>query len=87
MFRMISLTSHTDVLAASSVRIAPGPKEVLRFPGSPQVHYRGTPAGWAAHTGHKEARDLILGGLIDIVGAIHLRHAPCWKKTHSAKPG
>jgi len=32
--------------------------------------YRGTPAGWADYSGHKEARDLILRGPIDIIEAI-----------------
>jgi len=32
--------------------------------------YHGTPAGWADYAGHKEARDLILAGPIDIVEAI-----------------
>ena len=32
--------------------------------------YRGTPAGWADYAGHKEARDLILRGSIDIIEAI-----------------
>ena len=32
--------------------------------------YRGTPAGWADYAGHKEARDLILRGPIDIIEAI-----------------
>ena len=32
--------------------------------------YHGTPAGWADYAGHKEARDLILRGPIDIIEAI-----------------
>ena len=32
--------------------------------------YHGTPAGWADYAGHKEARDLILCGPIDIIEAI-----------------
>jgi ankyrin repeat protein len=32
--------------------------------------WRGTPAGWADYAGHKEARDLILLGDIDIIEAI-----------------
>lgn len=32
--------------------------------------YHGTPAGWADYAGHKEARDLILAGRIDIIEAI-----------------
>jgi len=32
--------------------------------------YHGTPAGWADYSGHKEARDLILRGPIDIIEAI-----------------
>ncbi|HEY1578383.1 MAG TPA: ankyrin repeat domain-containing protein [Terracidiphilus sp.] len=32
--------------------------------------YHGTPAGWADYAGHKEARDLILQGHIDIIEAI-----------------
>jgi ankyrin repeat protein len=32
--------------------------------------YHGTPAGWADYAGHKEARDLILRGSIDIIEAI-----------------
>ncbi len=32
--------------------------------------YRGTPAGWADYAGHKEARDLILRGPIDVIEAI-----------------
>jgi ankyrin repeat protein len=32
--------------------------------------YHGTPAGWADYSGHKEARDLILAGPIDIIEAI-----------------
>lgn len=32
--------------------------------------YRGTPAGWADYAGHKDARDLILRGPVDIIEAI-----------------
>ena len=32
--------------------------------------YHGTPAGWADYSGHKEARDLILRGPIDVIEAI-----------------
>jgi len=32
--------------------------------------YHGTPAGWADYAGHKEARDLILAGPIDIIEAL-----------------
>jgi len=32
--------------------------------------YHGTPAGWADYAGHKEARDLILGGSIGIMEVI-----------------
>jgi len=32
--------------------------------------YHGTPAGWADYAGHKQARDLILAGPIDIIEAI-----------------
>jgi ankyrin repeat protein len=32
--------------------------------------YHGTPAGWADYSGHKEARDLILRGAIDLIEAI-----------------
>jgi len=32
--------------------------------------YRGTPAGWADYAGHQTARDLILGGPVDIIEAI-----------------
>ncbi len=32
--------------------------------------YHGTPAGWADYAGHREARDLILTGPIDIIEAI-----------------
>jgi hypothetical protein len=32
--------------------------------------YHGTPAGWADYSGHKEARDLILRGPVDIIEAI-----------------
>jgi ankyrin repeat protein len=32
--------------------------------------YHGTPAGWADYAGHKEARDVILRGPIDIIEAI-----------------
>jgi ankyrin repeat protein len=32
--------------------------------------YHGTPAGWADYAGHKDARDLILRGPIDIIEAI-----------------
>jgi len=32
--------------------------------------YHGTPAGWADYAGHKEARELILRGSIDIIEAI-----------------
>lgn len=32
--------------------------------------YHGTPAGWADYSGHKEARDLILRGPIDMIEAI-----------------
>jgi hypothetical protein len=32
--------------------------------------YHGTPAGWADYAGHKEARELILRGPIDIIEAI-----------------
>jgi hypothetical protein len=32
--------------------------------------YHGTPAGWADYAGHKEVRDLILRGPVDIIEAI-----------------
>ena len=35
-----------------------------------EERYHGTPAGWADYSGHKEARDLILRGPIDIIEAI-----------------
>ena len=35
-----------------------------------EENYHGTPAGWADYAGHKEARDLILAGPIDIIEAI-----------------
>lgn len=38
--------------------------------------YHGTPAGWADYAGHKEARDLILRGPIDIIEAIQYDMAP-----------
>ena len=37
--------------------------------------YHGTPAGWADYSGHKEARDLILRGPIDIIEAIQYHMA------------
>jgi ankyrin repeat protein len=37
--------------------------------------YHGTPAGWADYAGHKEARDLILRGPIDIIEAIQYHMA------------
>jgi len=37
--------------------------------------YHGTPAGWADYAGHKEARDLILRGPIDIIEAIQYNMA------------
>jgi ankyrin repeat protein len=37
--------------------------------------YHGTPAGWADYSGHKEARDLILRGPIDIIEAIQYNMA------------
>jgi ankyrin repeat protein len=37
--------------------------------------YCGTPAGWADYSGHKEARDLILRGPIDIIEAIQYDRA------------
>jgi ankyrin repeat protein len=38
--------------------------------------YHGTPAGWADYAGHKEARDMILRGPIDIIEAIQYDIAP-----------
>jgi len=35
-----------------------------------ETKWHGTPAGWADYAGHKEARDLILRGPIDIIEAI-----------------
>ena len=35
-----------------------------------EERYHGTPAGWADYAGHKEARDLILRGPVDIIEAI-----------------
>jgi ankyrin repeat protein len=35
-----------------------------------ETKYHGTPAGWADYSGHKEARDLILRGPVDIIEAI-----------------
>ena len=35
-----------------------------------ETKYHGTPAGWADYSGHKEARDLILQGPIDVIEAI-----------------
>ena len=32
--------------------------------------YHGTPAGWADYAGHREARDLILRGPVDLIEAI-----------------
>jgi ankyrin repeat protein len=37
--------------------------------------YHSTPAGWADYAGHKEARDLILRGSIDIIEAIQYNMA------------
>ena len=34
--------------------------------------YHGTPAGWANHAGHKEVRDLILEGPVDIMEAVEI---------------
>jgi ankyrin repeat protein len=38
--------------------------------GAREEKYHGTPAGWADYSGHKEARDLILRGSIDVIEAI-----------------
>ncbi len=35
-----------------------------------ETKYHGTPAGWADYSGHKDARDLILRGQVDIIEAI-----------------
>lgn len=46
---------------------------LLRHGADPTVRedrYWGTPAGWADHAGHTEARDLILDGPIDIFDAL-----------------
>lgn len=48
-------------------------RELLRHGASPSVRedkWWGTPAGWAHHAGHADARDLILAGPIDIFDAI-----------------
>ena len=39
-------------------------------PAAREDRYWGTPAGWADHGGHTEARDIILDGAIDIFDAI-----------------
>jgi ankyrin repeat protein len=54
--------------------------------------YHGTPAGWADYAGHKEARDLILRGSIDIIEAIQYDMAQrvkvvLEKDPHSIEPG
>ncbi len=40
-----------------------------------ETKYHGTPAGWADYSGHKEARDLILRGPVDLIEAIQYRLA------------
>ncbi len=48
-------------------------RELLRHGANPSARedkWWGTPAGWANHAGHREARDLILEGPIDIFDAI-----------------
>ncbi len=49
--------------------------------------YRGTPAGWADYSGHKEARDRILGGAIDIIEAIQYDMAGRVKAVLEEDPG
>jgi ankyrin repeat protein len=39
-------------------------------PAAREDRYWGTPAGWANHAGHTEARDILLDGAIDIFDAI-----------------
>jgi ankyrin repeat protein len=48
--------------------------------------YHGTPAGWADYSGHKEARDLILRGPIDIIEAIQYDMAQCVKAVLEEDP-
>jgi ankyrin repeat protein len=48
-------------------------RSLLAHGANPRIRddkYCGTPAGWAAYAGHKETRDLILTGPIDIFDAI-----------------
>ena len=52
-------------LAAISVLIKHGASVVAR-----EEKYRGTPAGWANHAGHTQARDLILREPVDIMEAV-----------------
>jgi hypothetical protein len=53
--------------------------------------YHGTPAGWADYAGHKEARDLILRGPIDIIEMIQCDMAQRVKavpgRPRSVEPG
>ena len=66
---------YTPLHAAAFAGNLGAVRELLRHGASPSVRedkWWGTPAGWANHAGHAEARDLILDGPIDIFDAIAL---------------
>ena len=48
--------------------------------------YHGTPAGWADYAGHREARDLILAGPIDIIDAVQYGLTDRVRKAVRAEP-
>jgi len=55
---------HANLSAATAL-LAHGARVDVR-----EERWHGTPAGWAAYAGHKEVRDLILTGPIDIMEAL-----------------
>jgi ankyrin repeat protein len=52
-----------------------------------ETKYHGTPAGWADYSGHKEARDLILRGPVDIIEAIQYERTERVGKILEEDPG
>ncbi|MGH7649600.1 MAG: ankyrin repeat domain-containing protein, partial [Gemmatimonadaceae bacterium] len=64
---------YTPLHAAAFAGNLGAVRELLRRGASPSARedkWWGTPAGWAQHAGHADARDLILDGPIDIFDAI-----------------
>jgi ankyrin repeat protein len=69
-------------LSAIEVLMRHGAKVTAR-----ETKYHGTPAGWADYAGHKEARDLILRGPVDIIEAIQYEMTERVRKILDEDPG